>query len=170
VTTRDRRPDDLPELGRLLGEQQPGSAYPFRWPLPFPVEDFLVRPGELVARVAVETGPAGALLGHVSVLEPVEDVVGTALHDATGRTDLGVVSVLFTSVAARGRGVGSLLLADATRWAREHGLLPVLDVVATHRGAVDLYLRKGWVEVGTARPAWLPDDEPPVLLMAAPPA
>jgi len=163
-TIRDRRESDLPELARLLAEQQPGSAYPLRWPLPFPVRDFLVRPGELLARVAVD-GPR--LLGHVSVLPPDDDV-GPALRAATGRCDLALVSVLFTAEAARGTGAGSLLLQDATAWIREHRGLPVLDVVATNARPIAFYRRHGWVEVGRARPAWLPAAEPDVLLMAAP--
>jgi len=164
VTIRRRREEDLPELGRLLAEQQPGSAYPLEWPLPYPVRDFLVRPGELVSRVAAR---GATLLGHVSVLPPDEDV-GPAFTAATGRGDLALVSVLFTAAGARGSGVGSLLLEDATTWIRQHRGLPVLDVVSTNARPIAFYRRHGWVEVGTARPSWLPADEPDVLLMAAP--
>ena len=46
---RARRDDDLPELARVLAEQQPVTRYPLRWPLPFPVEQFLVRATEEIA-------------------------------------------------------------------------------------------------------------------------
>ena len=43
------------------------------------------------------------------------------------------------------------------------GRIPVLDVVASHDGIVDLYRRRGWREVGIAHPPWLP--ESPLTLM-----
>ena len=50
--------------GRVLAEQQASSRYPVRWPLPIPIEDFLVRPGEERAWVAEVDG---AVVGHVAV-------------------------------------------------------------------------------------------------------
>ena len=58
---------------------------------------------------------------------------------------------------------GSALLATATDWIRSQGRIPVLDVVASHDGIVDLYRRRGWREVGIAHPPWLP--ESPLTLM-----
>jgi hypothetical protein len=43
---RPRERCDLPTLVRSLGEQQPTSSYPMRWPLPFPVEQFIERDGQ----------------------------------------------------------------------------------------------------------------------------
>jgi hypothetical protein len=48
-TIRERVPGDLRSLARVLEEQQPHTGYPQRWPLPYPVEDFLARRGELGA-------------------------------------------------------------------------------------------------------------------------
>jgi len=58
ASIRPRRDDDVAVLADLLIEQQPVSRYPYRWPLPFPVEDFLVRDGEQAAWVA--RGPTWA--------------------------------------------------------------------------------------------------------------
>jgi len=48
---RARRDEDIPVVVKLLTEQQPVSRYPFRWPLPFPVEQFIVRGSEQAAWV-----------------------------------------------------------------------------------------------------------------------
>jgi hypothetical protein len=47
----------------LLGEQQPVTAYPLRWPLPFPVEQFLVRETEEDAWVAEQVATGHPLDG-----------------------------------------------------------------------------------------------------------
>lgn len=41
LTIRARRPADVPALADVLLAQQAGSRYPFRDPLPVPVEEFL---------------------------------------------------------------------------------------------------------------------------------
>ncbi|MEO6881538.1 MAG: GNAT family N-acetyltransferase [Mycobacteriaceae bacterium] len=167
VVVRARRPTDLPVLADLLAGQQPTSRYPFRWPLPGPVEQFLVRDGEQAAWVAVLDG---VLAGHVSV-GPVSGLGDAAevFRTATGCPEPALVSVLFTSTAARGRGVGGALLDVAVGWAQEQGRVPVLDVVQRHSSALTVYRHRGWVEVGRYRFAWLPDEVPDVLLLALPP-
>ena len=35
--------------------------------------------------------------------------------------------------------------------------------------AKQVYEKRGWIAVGTARPPWLPDDEPSVVAMILPP-
>ncbi|WP_392467069.1 hypothetical protein ACF3NS_15025 [Arsenicicoccus cauae] len=62
---RPRRDEDVPELARLLIEQQPTSGYSYRNPLPFPPQEFVRREGELAAFVAERDGE---LLGHVAVV------------------------------------------------------------------------------------------------------
>lgn len=164
---RARRAADLPVLADLLAEQQPASRYPFRWPLPVPVEQFLVRDGEEVSWVAELDG---ALAGHVSV-GPASGLgdVAEVFRAATGCAEPALVSVLFTSTADRGRGVGGALLDVAVGWAQERGRVPVLDVVQRHSSALAVYRHRGWVEVGRSRFPWLPEEEPDVLLMALPP-
>ncbi|MGL4176230.1 MAG: GNAT family N-acetyltransferase [Dermatophilaceae bacterium] len=168
ATIRDRTASDLPELVRLLGDQQAGSGYPMRWPLPFPVEDFLVRPGELGAWVAADD--AGAVVGHVSVLDPRPGWDTDAWVAATGmRVDhLAAVSVLVVDRASAGRGIGRALLGRAVDHARDLGRTPVLDVAGDATRAVELYRRHGWQVVGEVVPPWLPHGRHPLLLMALP--
>ena len=164
VTIRPREDRDLPALVDLLGAQQAGSGYPVRWPLPFPVEEFLVRPGELGAWVASE---GARVVGHVSVLHPRDgwEADGWRAGTGLGPERLAAVSVLFVDPAVAGRGLGTRLLDTAVERARDVGRVPVLDVVQEHSVAADLYRRRGWRVIGEVRPPWLPQDRRPVLLM-----
>lgn len=164
LVVRERRPADVPRLVELLAEQQSVSSYPVRWPLPFPAEDFVVRRSERCAWVAELDGE---VVGHVTVADPEE--LAPRFAAATGADALGMVSVLFTGLAARGRGVGGVLLESAVSWVRGRGEVPVLDVVPVHEVALRLYRERGWVEVGTDRFGWMADDVPDLLLMALPP-
>ena len=164
VTIRPRRPADLPVLAALLGEQQSTSRYPLRWPLPFPVEQFLVRATEERAWVA-EVG--GVLAGHVSVTAPAGEMAEAFGRACPGRA-LAEVSVLFSAGAFRGCGVGGRLLDTAVAAIRHTGRTPALDVLPAHSSAVAVYRHRGWVEVGRMRPAWLPADQSDVLLMVLP--
>ncbi len=125
---RPREERDLPPLVALLGLQQAGSGYPVRWPLPFPVEDFLVRPGELGAWVATD---ADRVVGHVSLLQPREGWEADGWGAGTGLPPerLAAVSVLFVDPRLGRRGIGTALLDRAVAAARHLGRVPVLDVV-----------------------------------------
>jgi GNAT superfamily N-acetyltransferase len=160
---RARGPEDVPALVQVLTEQQPGSGYPLRWPLPFPVERFIVRSYEEMAWVAERDGH---LLGHVLVGRVDDDETAAIITAKTGEAELAIVSVLFVAQTARGQGIGKLLLDTAVTWAREHGRMPVLDVVPKHREALQFYRHLGWSEVGCIRPEWLPEDHDDVVLMA----
>lgn len=167
VRIRPRRVDDVPALCEVLAGQQARSSYPLRWPLPFPVADFIVRPHELGAWVAER---AGAVVGHVSV-QRVSAGAGLGGYVDRGPDPLwcaaldcpvdrlGAVSSLFVGLDARGTGVGRALLAQAVARIRELGLEPCLDVQARSRQVRAVYAHLGWEEVGTFRPGWLPDDE-----------
>ena len=165
ATVRPRRAADLPALVTLLAEQQPRTAYPLRWPLPFPVEDFLVRPSEEAAWV-VEVD--GSVAGHVAVMTP-DDELGPRFVDLLGTDRLALVSVLFVGLGHGGHGLGGLLLDTAVAAIRESGRLPALDVVPTHARAVGLYRSRGWREAGQLRPSWLAPDRPALLVMALDP-
>ena len=162
LTIRDRRPDDLPALAELLAEQQSSSGYPVRWPLPVPVEDFLVRPAEERAWVAERDG---AVVGHVAV-----HGLGGELREpfvaALGTDALAEVAVLFVGLDTVGSGVGGRLLDTAVDRIVESGRRPVLDVVPTHARAVEVYRHRGWEVVGEVRPVWLAEDFPTLVLMA----
>lgn len=165
VVVRPRREADVDGLVALLTEQReavPSSEYPLRWPLPFPVRDFVVRDTEEHAWVAEDDG---RLLGHVAVTRLGD--LGPAFAEALGAdpADLRAVSGLFTALAARGGGLGARLLEVAVGRIREEGRRPVLDVVPTHAAAVGLYRTRGWREVGRTRPAWLPPERPDLILM-----
>ncbi|MDN4171392.1 GNAT family N-acetyltransferase [Nocardioides sp. SOB77] len=160
MSVRPRRPEDVPALAEVLAAQQAGSRYPMRWPLPFPVERFLVRESEEAAWVAEADG---RLVGHVAVCS----VTDPAVFRVPG--DLAAVAVLFVDPAVRGSGLGGRLLDTAVAWVRERGRVPVLDVVPRHSRAVEVYRHRGWVEVGRLRPDWLPADEDDLVLMTLPP-
>jgi GNAT superfamily N-acetyltransferase len=161
---RERRPDDLPVLVTLLGEQQPATSYPQRWPLPYPAEQFLVRPGELAAWVAVEDD---AVVGHVSVTLLSDGRMASEWSNATGRSADGLaeVSVLFVAGNRHGAGIGGLLLDTALAEIRRRNLGPMLDVVGEDTDAGRFYQRRGWRTVGRARPEWLPDHRPDLAFM-----
>lgn len=147
--------------------QQPETRYPYRNPLPFPVAEFVVRPGELGAWV-VEDDLRGerAVVGHVSLTEVGEvgaaresqDPSGGRWTAGSGRPlhDLAAVSVLVVDADASGRGLARLLLDVCEQRARELGRTPVLEVLGRHSRAADLYRRRGWREVGRSEPTWLP--------------
>jgi GNAT superfamily N-acetyltransferase len=139
-----------------------------RWPLPFPVEEFVARPTELGAWVAVDD--RGAVVGHVALLDvgPGWEADGWCAGTGLPASELAAVGVLFVDPDASGRGVGSALLTAAVEHARALGRTPVLDVVSESTRAVRLYERHGWQVVGAARPPWLPADRDPLLLMALP--
>lgn len=165
VLVRPRREKDVDALVAVLTEQreaQPSSEYPLRWPLPFPVRDFVVRATEEHAWVAEHDG---RLVGHVAVTALGD--LGPAFARALDAEPDGMraVSGLFTALSARGDGLGARLLEVAVRRIRDDGHRPVLDVVPTHAAAVGLYRARGWREVGRLRPAWLPAERPDLLLM-----
>ncbi|KRF14088.1 hypothetical protein ASG90_13335 [Nocardioides sp. Soil797] len=159
---RPRVETDLAALSDVLARQQPASGYPHRWPLPFPVRDFVARRDQDRSWVAEVDG---VVVGHVAVGPPTGEE-GTAFVEATGRSgaeELALVAVLFVDPSVKGTGVGGRLIATAVDWARARGRLPVLDVL---RGPViEVYRHLGWQPIGELRPGWLPDDAPPMVLM-----
>ncbi len=161
VTIRERRAEDVAVLARVLAEQQQATQYPVRWPLPIPIEDFLVRPGEEQAWVAELDG---TVVGHVAVYElggPLRD----AFVDAIGREDLAELAVLFVAAGVSGTGVGGRLHDTAVDWIVASGRQPVLDVVPIHARAIEVYRHRGWRAVGEVRPVWLAEDFPSLVLM-----
>ncbi len=158
LVIRPRVDADVAPLCDVLTAQAPSSRYPIRWPWSGPLEEFLVRPGEEAAWTAEIDGRP---VGHVAVGAVVDtgDGIATGWTAATGTgvEALACVAVLFVDQATRGRGVASQLLDAAVSWIHERDRIPVLDVVDIHPDVVALYARRGWREVGTAEPAWLPE-------------
>ncbi|PFG42976.1 ribosomal protein S18 acetylase RimI-like enzyme [Isoptericola jiangsuensis] len=167
VRVRPRRPADVAPLGEVLAAQQPASGYPHRWPLPYPVAEFVVRADEEAAWVAEV---AGRPVGHVSVTTVRDDRHGAIWSAGSGRpvAELGCVSVLFVAPDVQGRGVGGLLLDTAVAHLRSTGRTPVLDVDRHDGVAHAVYLHKGWRVVGEARFEWQHPGAPPARMLVLP--
>lgn len=178
LTLRARRPDDLPGLGVDLLEQQPGTRYPLRDPLPISTEEFLhaedalgalvvEREGDVVGHV-VWTGPAQ---GH-----PEAERLNRACAEASGGDvdRVAWIGAFFVAERARRSGAGRLLLDAAVTALRADDRVPCLEVLPHHGGARRLYLSSGWRDVTTVRPEWLTsvvgDAGPDVHVMVLPPA
>lgn len=167
LSIRPRRDADIPRLIGILDRQQAETQYPLRWPWPGDLGQFLRRPSEVEAWVAEIDD---RVVGHVALQRVADDELGEMWAGAHGVpiSELLCVSVLFADRRLARRGIGSALLAQATRHAQAAGAALVLDVVAGHHEPLNLYLREGWVEVGRARPDWLPSSDEPVHVMILP--
>ncbi len=146
-------------LAEVLLAQQPVSRYPFRNPLPVPVEQFLHAEDAEAAWVA-EVG--GAVVGHVCRLAPLSgfvdaDAMNRACADAHGCdvSDLAWVSTLFVGLDGRRRGVGRRLLDTVVGDIRDSARQPCLEVLEVHPAALTMYEAAGWRTVSTLQPAWL---------------
>lgn len=158
ILVRQRKPSDIPRLGEILLDQQPSTRYPFRNPLPVPVEHFLHAEDALGAWTAVH----GQVAGHVCHTGPVRGFsLAESLNDACAAAygcqtnELTWVSALFVAEASRGRGVGRLLMETVLTDAERGGLQPCLEVLPNHPGAISLYLSMGWKTILRTRPDWL---------------
>jgi GNAT superfamily N-acetyltransferase len=150
----------------VLAEVHGSDGYPANWPR-HPAE-WLTRPAQLAAWVAELNG---RVVGHVSLSRSGSDDMAAVLWDRRNDVplrDIAVVSRLFVSPAARGRGVGALLLAAAVQDAQERAVQPVLDVLSSDTSAVALYERLGWSLLGTADQRWGPSQTVSVHCYAAP--
>lgn len=159
ITIRPRVAADLPQLASALMAQQPGTRYPFRNPLPIPVEDFLHANDATAAWTAELHGqPVGQVCrtGEARGF-PLADQLNTLCARAHRCEvgDLTWVSALFVAREARGRGVGRQLLEAAAQDARSNDQHPCLEVLPVHPAAMKMYLGAGWQVVGSLRPAWL---------------
>jgi len=144
---RPRRPEDLERCVALLREVYDADGYPTVWPAD--------PAGWLAGRRALGAWVAeadGALLGHLTLLGT--DVTRAhsqwraALQIPVER--VAVVSRLFVSPSARGRGIGGALIGCAEAHAEAAELELVLDVAARNENAIAFYERRGWRRVGRA--------------------
>ena len=161
-------------LAEVMAGQQPVSRYPVRWPFPYPLVDFIARPGELASWTAALDGRP---VGHVSIHPlPTEVAPGntdltslwTRAHDRPAE-ELAALGSFFVAREHQGTGVGRLLHDTAVGWMCEHDLGPCLEVFTGSPRAHGFYTRLGWRDIELVRPAWLPDGEPPVAVMWLPP-
>jgi GNAT superfamily N-acetyltransferase len=73
--------------------------------------------------------------------------------DAGDRSDVGEVWELYVDPAAQGLGGGARLLAAASAWLDEVGLVhQELSVLRTNPAALAFYRRQGWQPTGAVRP------------------
>ncbi len=166
---RPRVEEDLPHLEEVLAAQQAHSGYPYVWPRPTPVTDFVRRRGELAAWTVL-TGDRP--VGHVSLLTVTDcDPAGPIWAHSGGCPvhDLACVAALFVDHGHWGQGLGTGLLRTATDWALERSRVLCLDVVPGHDRALEMYRRRGWRVAGSLSPSWLDADDGPLLLLTAAP-
>ena len=176
VFIRSRRSADIIPLGKILMAQQTDTRYPFRDPLPVPVEDFLHSKDAAAAWTAERDGRP---VGHVCRTAPASGFPdATAMNEACARAHgcgedaLAWVSTLFVGREARGAGVGRALLATVVANMRADHVRPCLEVLPTHPAALALYVSTGWQTVMKLRPQWLVeatgDSGPDVHVMVLP--
>jgi GNAT superfamily N-acetyltransferase len=145
VLVRLRTEADEEECLRLAEAVRLADGYPVH--VAGSLRDFLVSQDAIRAWVAVR---GEEIVGHVALHRRSSDAV---VEFASGQLDwpadrLGVVARLLVAPDARRQGLGRLLLATAEQEALARGLRPVLDVVVTHRMAIQLYEACGWVRAG----------------------
>ncbi|WP_374117903.1 GNAT family N-acetyltransferase [Streptomyces sp. S07_1.15] len=164
---RARAGADLGPCARLLADVHAHDGYPANWP-----DDpagWLAPPALLTAWVAELNGHVA---GHIGLSRSgTDDAAPAVWSERTGgnAAATAVVGRLFAAPAARGHGVGALLLGRAVEEAGERGLHPVLDVLASDTRAVALYERLGWHFLAAVRQRWSPDTTVTVRCYAAPP-
>ncbi|MFJ9693695.1 GNAT family N-acetyltransferase [Kitasatospora sp. NPDC101183] len=152
ASVRRRRPDDLAECVRVLGDVHAADRYPADWP-DRPAA-WLTPDGLLAAWVAERDG---RITGHIGLCRSVPGDAGPELwsHRTGGRPELtAVIARLYVAPSDRGQGLGERLLGAAVTHARVLGLHPVLDVLPTDTEAVALYRRLGWTLLGSTTQHW----------------
>jgi GNAT superfamily N-acetyltransferase len=159
LVVRRREARDLEPLAAALLAQQPETRYPFRDPLPIPVERFLHADDALAAWTAELDGEP---VGHVCRTGPAAgfddaerlNAVCAAAHGCAP-ADLTWVNAFFVATTARRTGVGRALLDAVVGDAEAQGARPCLEVLSVHPAARALYLATGWRVVDRLRPQWL---------------
>ncbi|GAA3990459.1 GNAT family N-acetyltransferase [Allokutzneria multivorans] len=163
---RQRNDDDLEECARLLADVHHEDGYPVNWP---------ERPGEWLSPESLLRAWVaeldGGVVGHVGLSRRGEGDLAPGLwSERSGQSpdETAVLNRLFVTPRARGHGIGALLIERAVAEARERGVHPVLDVVASDTAAAALYERLGWVHMATVEQRWSPSQVVTVRCYAAP--
>ncbi|MBM7805920.1 ribosomal protein S18 acetylase RimI-like enzyme [Geodermatophilus bullaregiensis] len=132
---RRRTARDLTGAVRVLGAVHAADGHPSRWPA-----DPAAWPDPEGTASAWVAARDGAVAGHLAVV-----------REPGGRA---AVSRFFVAPDARGRHLGTALLAEAAARAAAEDVALVLDVVADAAPAIALYERLGWSLVGTRPADW----------------
>ncbi|MGW2270244.1 GNAT family N-acetyltransferase [Streptomyces yangpuensis] len=165
ASVRERGERDLGSCVRVLAEVHEQDGYPVNWP---EQPGAWLTPSSLFASWVAELD--GRVVGHVGLSWSSAGDAAPGLWSAragVGVDATAVVSRLFVAPAARGHGVGALLMARAVAEARERGVHPVLDVVASDTAAAALYERLGWQLLATVEQQWGPEQRVTVRCYAA---
>jgi GNAT superfamily N-acetyltransferase len=166
VLVRPRQPSDMDDCVAVLELVHERDGYPQNWPAR--PREWLSPPNQVRAWVAVD---GQQLLGHVALARADESDAASVWSEAlgVGAGQLLCVSLLFLSPHARGRGIGAQLLRQAESYAWGCQAQPVLEVSSLDRGALALYTRHGWRQVGALERDWLPTGAQSLLFVAPAP-
>jgi GNAT superfamily N-acetyltransferase len=99
----------------------------------------------------------GRVVGHAILSSSVPADAAPLLwerRDDAGVEGTAMLHRLFVDPAARGHGIGALLVAQVVREAEQRGLHALLEVVDTDSAAAALYERLGWVLLATVEQQW----------------
>ncbi|MFJ3662786.1 GNAT family N-acetyltransferase [Streptomyces sp. NPDC090119] len=163
---RRRTDRDLDACVQVLAAVHERDGYPMNWP--DRPGDWLTQPVLVAAWVAELDG---RIAGHVGLSRNDIGDVAPGLwraREGAGGEATAVISRLFVAPAARGHGLGASLMARAVREARDRGLHPVLDVLASDTAAAALYERLGWELLGSTEQRWSPEQTVTIRCYAAP--
>ncbi|MDG5806704.1 GNAT family N-acetyltransferase [Streptomyces ossamyceticus] len=167
-SVRPRTDHDLDGCTRVLAAVHERDGYPVNWP---ERPHTWLTPAPLVAAWVAELD--GRVVGHIGLSRADDTDVAPGLWAArtgVGAETTAVVNRLFVFPAARGHGIGALLVVRATAEARARALHPVLDVVESDVAAASLYERLGWHHLATLEQRWSPEQTVKVRCYAAPAA
>jgi len=141
---RDATAADVPALAQLLTQ----LGYP-------------VQAGEIGGRLARVQSTARVVVAVGGAGVPDGLIVTHVVNALEQPLPMCLIVALVVREAERGRGVGGELLAEAERWAAEHGCGRVIVGTASHReGAKRFYRARGYEETGVRFAKLLPSSTP----------
>jgi len=147
VIIRRRRQADLAALADVLVRVHARDGYPVEG-VDNP-EAWIAPPAELAAWTAVyEDEP----IGHVALAQARDTDDSAVLWQRTTGGDvsqLAILARLFVDPGHRNLGAGAVLMEAAHGFAAERQLAVALDVMLKDHGAIRLYERLGYQDLGT---------------------
>ncbi|MFD5897968.1 GNAT family N-acetyltransferase [Streptomyces sp. NPDC060366] len=146
VVVRPRTSADIAQASSALVAVHNADGYPVEG-----VDDpeaWLSPPGLLGAWVAEAED---RVVGHVAVSRAAGEGAVALWTDRSGASEdaVCVLARLFVLSQVRKRAVGEHLVRAAEKYANDHRLRLVLDVMRKDTSAIRLYRRLGWLEIGT---------------------